>query len=140
LHNLREAVQAAVASQTTPWGQLRAALRTHLAISVQYQDFAIVLLKDLRHLSAEQRTHVVAARDAYEDMWQGLLEACQAAGLFRPGVDLDLLRLMAFGALNLVVTWYKPEGKLGPEEIADAFLEFMGQGVLQAEGVLALVG
>ena len=130
LHNLREAVQTAVDGQVAPWNKLRAALRTHLAISVEYQDFAIVLLKDLRHLSADERAHVVAARDAYEDMWQALLEECAAEGLFRQGVDLDLLRLMAFGALNLVVTWYKPEGKLGPEEIADAFLEFMGQGVL----------
>ncbi len=139
LHNLREAVQTAVASQTTPWGQLRVALQTHLAISLEYQDFAIVLLKDLRHLSADQRMNVVAARDAYEDMWQGLLEACQEARLFRPEVDLDLLRLLTFGALNLVVTWYKPEGKLGPEEIADAFLDFIGRGVLQPEGVLALM-
>ena len=139
LHSLRDAVQTAVASQNTPWGQLRVALQTHLAISLEYQDFAIVLLKDLRHLSADQRMNVVAARDAYEDMWQGLLEACQEAGLFRPEVDLDLLRLLTFGALNLVVTWYKPEGKLGPEAIADAFLDFIGRGVLQPEGVLALI-
>jgi hypothetical protein len=83
--------------------------------------------------------NVVAARDAYEDMWEGLLDSCQAVGLFRPEVDLDLLRLLTFGALNLVVTWYKPEGKLGPEEIADAFLDFIGRGVLQPEGVLALM-
>lgn len=140
LHNLHQAVTAAITQESTPWGQLRTALRTHLRISVEYQDFAIVLLKDLRHLSHEERSSVVAARDAYEDIWEVLLHNCQQAQLFRPDVDLDLLRLLTFGALNLVVTWFKPSGKYGAEEIADVFLDFIGQGVLLHEAApLALL-
>ncbi|MCA9980892.1 MAG: TetR family transcriptional regulator [Anaerolineales bacterium] len=130
LQRLHEAVVTAVDEEETPWAQTRAALRTHLRISLEHQDFAIVLLKDLRHLTPEWREEVVAARDAYEDMWQGMLAASQQAGIFRPEVDLDLLRLIRLRAANLVVTWYKPTGKYTPEQIADAFLDYISQGVL----------
>jgi AcrR family transcriptional regulator len=131
LRRLQEAVQAAVSGQDNQWEQIRTALRTHLRISLEHQDFAIVLLKDLRHLTPEWREEVVAARDAYEDMWEGMLANGKQAGIFRSEVDLDLLRLLTFGALNLVVTWYKPTGKYTPEQIADAFLEYISRGVLE---------
>lgn len=132
LKNLQEAVGASIEGTDDQLEQLRSALRTHLKISIEYQDFAIVLLKDLRHLSPEWRATVVEARDAYEDRWEELLQSCQTAGLIRPDVDLNLLRLLTFGALNLVVTWYKPTGKYQPEEIADAFLNYITLGVLDA--------
>ncbi len=133
LQRLHEAVSSAVETQQTPWEQTRIALQTHLRISLEHQDFAIVLLKDLRHLTPEWREEVVAARDAYEAMWADILIQSHEAGIFRSGVDLDLLRLLTFGALNLVVTWYKPTGKYTPEQIADAFLDYISRGVLLDE-------
>lgn len=133
LKNLQEAVGASIEDAENQLEQLRSALQTHLKISIEYQDFAIVLLKDLRHLSPEWRASVVEARDTYEDMWEDMLQTCQTAGLIRPDVDLNLLRLLTFGALNLVVTWYKPTGKYQPEEIADAFLNYITLGVLDAD-------
>lgn len=130
LQRLHEAVATAVAEQENQWQQIRTALQTHLRISLEHQDFAIVLLKDLRHLTPEWREEVVAQRDAYEDMWEEMLAQGQEAGIFRSEVDLDLLRLLTFGALNLVVTWYKPTGKYTPEQIADAFLDYISRGVL----------
>lgn len=135
LKNLQEAVGASIEDAENQLEQLRSALRTHLKISIEYQDFAIVLLKDLRHLSPEWRASVVEARDTYEDMWEEMLQTCQTAGLIRPDVDLNLLRLLTFGALNLVVTWYKPTGKYQPEEIADAFLNYITLGVLDADAL-----
>ena len=132
LRNLRQAVGDAVVHEENPLIQLQAALRTHLQISIEYQDFAIVLLKDLRHLSPEWQAQVVEARDSYEDMWEELLEECQSAGLLKSSTDLNLLRLLMFGALNLVVTWYKESGKYQPREIADAFLEYLLTGVRES--------
>jgi TetR/AcrR family transcriptional regulator, cholesterol catabolism regulator len=133
LQQLHQAVEEAIATQTNPWRATRVALQTHLRISLEHQDFAIVLLKDLRHLTPQWREEVVAERDAYEDMWAEILHRSHQAGVFRPEVDLDLLRLLTFGALNLVVTWYKPTGKYTPEQIADAFLDYISRGVLLEE-------
>ncbi len=131
---LLEEVSQAVAPEEGVWPRIRAALRAHLRISLSYQDFAFVLLQDWRHLSPEWQARVIARRDAYDELWDGLFAEGRAAGIFRPGIDLELLRLMTIGAVNLVVSWYRPTGTYSPEEIADAFLDFIGKGVLAPQG------
>lgn len=133
LQQLREAVHEAIAHEGDAWQKIGLALRAHLRISLEYQDFAIVLLMDLRHLAPEYRPQIIAERDAYEDMWEEMLAECQQKELIRPDVNLPLLRLLTFGALNLVVTWYKPSGPYTPENIADAFWQYISQGVLMGQ-------
>lgn len=137
LDGLLEAVGVAIANESTVWEKIRAALEVHLEISLAYQDFAFVLLKDLRHLSPEWQGAIIEKRDRYDGLWDKMLSEGQAAGIFRSNVDLELLRLMTFGAVNLVISWYKPSGTYRPQEIADAFLNFIGEGVLTPEASTA---
>ncbi len=129
LTNLIEGVESAVSEQEDVWEKLRAAIRTHMRGSLDYQDFAYVLLKDLRHLSPEWRDEVVAKRDAYDRYWDRLLLEAREKGVIAEGIDLEMFRLLAFGAINLAISWYKPEGRYSPEEIADMFLDYLGDGV-----------
>ena len=129
LTNLIEGVEAAVSEQEDVWEKLRAAIRTHMRGSLDHQDFAYVLLKDLRHLSPEWRDEVVAKRDAYDRYWDRLLLEAREKGVIAEGIDLEMFRLLAFGAINLAISWYKPEGRYSPEEIADMFLDYLGDGV-----------
>lgn len=129
LTNLIEGVEAAVSEQEDVWEKLRAAIRTHMRGSLDYQDFAYVLLKDLRHLSPEWRDEVIAKRDAYDRYWDRLLLEAREKGVIAEGIDLEMFRLLAFGAINLAISWYKPEGRYSPEEIADMFLDYLGDGV-----------
>ena len=69
-------------------------------------------------------------RDGYEAVWDQLLHEGAKQGLFREGTDLDMLPLLTFGALNLTISWYKTSGSHTPDEIADAFLEIIGRGIL----------
>lgn len=125
-----KAVGEAIAIDEPVWNRVHAAMRAHLQISLTYQDYAAVLLHEFRHLSAEARKEMIKARDAYERLWDELLTEAQAAGAFRPGVEPRLLRLMIFGALNLVVNWYRPDGKHDPDKIADIYADIIGDGVL----------
>ena len=133
LDGLRQAVDREIEGEKDIWQRIRKALRAHLEISLAYQDFAFVLLKDLRHLTPEWQGHVIAKRDAYDEMWDRMLAEGRETGILRPEVDLELLRLLTFGAVNLVISWYKPSGTYKPQEIADAFLEFIGEGVLSSK-------
>ncbi len=129
LTNLIEAVETAVSEQEQIWEKLRAAFRTHMRASLDYQDFAYVLLKDLRHLSPEWRTEVIAKRDAYDRYWDKLLLEAREKDVIAEGIDLEMFRLLAFGAINLAISWYNPEGRYSPEQIADIFLDYLGDGV-----------
>ncbi len=128
-----DAVETVIAGEELPLDQLKAAVRAHVSVSLENQDFAAVLLQDLRHLSAESRSQMVQERDSYETIWADLLKRCADRGAIAPDTDLHLLRLMIFGTLNLIVTWYRPEGERSPQEIADTYYRYIFNGVLEVQ-------
>jgi len=127
-----EAVTEAVANcEGDAWEKIQAAVRAHMRLSLEHQSYATVLLQELRHLSDESREAIIRERDTYDALWENLLEQAQANGLLHAKVEPNLLRLMMFGAINYVVVWYRPKGPLTAQEIADAFTEYLGSGVLK---------
>jgi AcrR family transcriptional regulator len=57
----------------------------------------------------------------YEQSWRDLLAAGMAAGAI-PVVDADLLTRAVIGTYNSVWQWYRPDGRLGLDEIADFYV------------------
>jgi len=130
LQEVSQAVTQTIENTEGTWEKIEAAMVSHIHFSLEHQDYAIVLLQELRHLSPNSRKEVVRVRDAYEEVWEGLLEQAQVEGLLRKDVDPGLLRLMMFGAINSVVSWYRPKGGHSPAEIAASFARYIGEGVL----------
>ena len=139
LEGLIKGVEEAVAAQEAIWDKLRAAFRTHMRASLDNQDFAYVLLKDLRHLSPEWQAEVVAKRDAYDSYWDQLLIKAREQGVIGSEIDLEMFRLLAFGAINLAISWYNPDGRYSPEEIADLFLDYLGDGVKSRQSLGSVI-
>jgi AcrR family transcriptional regulator len=54
------------------------------------------------------------------------------AGQLRPDIDPALLTRLLFGMSNSATQWYQPGGKLSPEEIADAMLKLVFEGIALA--------
>lgn len=130
------AVRAAVAGRRDPLERLRLGLRAHLGMLLSGDDAVYVLLYEWRSLTGKAREEIVRLRDRYEAFWDGMLHHAAGAGCLRDGVDLGLLRLFSFGAINWAAQWYSPEGRRTPEQIADAFWVFVGLGVF-ADGARA---
>jgi AcrR family transcriptional regulator len=121
-------VRAAIGQTRDPLERLRLALRARVRFLLS-RDSASVVLFDWRSLKGRARQEMIRLRDEYEAFWVGLLEDVAGAGLLRPKLDLKMLRLFVFGAVNWVALWYSPRGERSPEEIADAFWGFMAYGV-----------
>ena len=102
----------------------------HAIAAVQTAAAQSVLLYEWRALSGPARDEMVRLRDRYEAFWDGMLYEAAGAGRVRPGVDLKLVRLYGFGAVNWVATWYTPGGERTPEQIADAFWAYLALGLL----------
>lgn len=124
------AVQTAAAQSTDPTERIRLGLRAHLLMLLSGDDAVYVLLYEWRALSGPARDEMVRLRDRYEAFWDGMLYEAAGAGRVRPGVDLKLVRLYGFGAVNWVATWYTPGGERTPEQIADAFWAYLALGLL----------
>lgn len=126
-------VRVATERTADPVERLRLGLAAHLRALLAGDDAVYVLLYDWRVLQGEAREATIRLRDRYEAFWDGILYAAAGSGMLRATVDLKLLRLFGFGAINWVATWYRPDGPLRPDDIASAFFSTMALGAL-AEG------
>lgn len=124
------AIESETRGVQDPVQRVRAALRVHLRLAAR-DDATHALLYDWRALSPSGRRAMVRLRDRYERFWDGLLAAAAAESPLRDDVDLKLVRLLGFGAMNWVGQWYSPRGEKSPEEIADALWAAMAFGILQ---------
>jgi AcrR family transcriptional regulator len=106
--------------QGGPVEQLAAAVRAHIVFYCINQRQALVGERELRSLTEENFSASRVLRRKYEDIFIRILESGIEEGLFRP-VDSHVV---AFGILGLglnVATWYRPSGRLSPEQIAQIF-------------------
>src|SRR6201996_453313 len=69
----------------------------------------------------DARVRAFALLKEYEAGWRDLLAAGMAEGTI-PAVDPDLLSRAVIGTYNSVWQWYRPEGRLALEEVADFYV------------------
>ena len=118
-----EATRAVLAQSLRPREKFRALVRAHLGtIFDQGSDFIPVLLYDWRSLSEANRAKIVALKDRYDAIWQDAVRELKHAGLLH--TDSRLARLLILGSINYMATWYKRDGKLSLEDVADQIVEF----------------
>ena len=115
--------EAATSGAGTPTAtQLRQAIEAHVRVLTRDSAASAVFLHEWRHLSEPARTEFLALRDRYEAGFRGLIQRGIAAGeLHAPDAVFATLTLLA--SLNWLPNWYRPEGKLSPDEIAHRLSE-----------------
>jgi AcrR family transcriptional regulator len=69
----------------------------------------------------DARVRAFALLKRYEESWRDLLAAGMEEGAI-PTVDADLLARAVIGAYNSVWQWYRPEGRLELDEVADFYV------------------
>ncbi len=109
-----------LAMQASPEEKLRQAVLGYTKVLAEHRDLAAVLLLEFRFLDPDVRERHVARRDAYERLWRELIVGGQEAGVFHPE-DPSLAAKALLGMINWLVMWYRPSGRLTPEEIGDYF-------------------
>ena len=98
-------------------GQLRQAIEAHVRVLTRDVAASAVFLHEWRHLSEPARTEFLALRERYEAQFRALVQRGLDAGeLAAPDAAFATLTLLA--SLNWLPTWYRPDGKLSPDEIA----------------------
>lgn len=93
-----------------------------------------VFLQDLRSLSEEQQTRILAERDRYDRVVRDLIRAGQAEGVIDREVDAKLAAMAIFGMLNWISTWWRPDGPSTPEQVAYEFTDLVLAGLVLREG------
>jgi hypothetical protein len=81
-----------------------------------------------RALSPERRAEVIRRRDAYEAGFRRAIRDGVAAGELRP-VDERLASIALLSICNWFTQWYRPDGPMTPDEIADVFTSLSFDGL-----------
>ncbi len=122
-------MEAIVASDQQPVSKLRQAMGSYIDRVTHQADLAAVLHMEHRSLDARKRARHIAHRDRYDALWRTLVRQGVEAGVFRQ-VDETIVTFALLGVQNWMITWYRPDGRLKPHEIADLFADLLLNGLL----------
>ena len=83
---------------------------------------ASVFVTEWRHLSPDRRAAIARRGATGEARFRDVIRDGIAVGEFRQ-TDPDLAAAFLLTALNGIATWYRPDGRLSADRIADHFVD-----------------
>jgi TetR/AcrR family transcriptional regulator, cholesterol catabolism regulator len=127
---LLEAVARELEAASSPSEQLRAFLRAFLQLLARRQHEVTVFTTERHILRSRSRRwrEVVERRAAWQEILQGILRDGIADGSFR-AVPISVTAQGIIGTLSTVHLWYRRDGALTPEQIAEVFADIMLSGI-----------
>jgi len=114
----RARLLAAIDGVADPERRLHVLVRTHLATLLEGECNSPMLLNETRSLDVGARAGIAAAFDRYQAPWQATLDELAACG--RIASAAAPLRLLLFGMLNWSGHWYRADGPLTVDQLADS--------------------
>lgn len=122
---LAQARQALASCSPEPQARLHALAKAHLDTLLTDRNSHVVALYEWRRLDDEARDHLIHLRDAYETLWNEVIEDAIDAGLVKG--ELALVSRFVLGALNWTVRWYDPDGPRDSDELAKELVAMITQ-------------
>ncbi len=119
-HDFTQRLNPIVSSQSRPGDKLQWMIAAHLAVIEESRAWARVYLDDDSELSADTRREAQRLRRDYERLWDQVFSEGIEAGVFDVQ-DESVTRLFVLSALNGIIGWYRPDGRLSHEELAQTF-------------------
>ena len=105
-----------------PVERLAALVEAHVDVVTSDPQRASVFVTEWRHLSPERRAGIADRRDAYERRFRDVITDGIAVGAFRAS-DTNLAATFILTALNGIATWYRPDGRLTADRVADHYVD-----------------
>ncbi len=117
-----------VADLDLPAGErLGRAVALHTVEAIRDQAAVACFIEEGRYLAPDFMATHVANRDAYEQLFRGMLQEGIDSGEFAEQ-DAAITAKAVLGMCNSVVRWFKPGGDHSPDEIAEEIAQFAVRG------------
>ncbi|HEU4919940.1 MAG TPA: TetR/AcrR family transcriptional regulator [Candidatus Limnocylindrales bacterium] len=105
-----------------PVERLAALVEAHVDVVTSDPRRASVFVTEWRHLSPVRRAGMAARRDGYERRFREVIADGVAVGAFR-STDTAIAATFVLTALNGIATWYRPDGRLSADAVADQYVD-----------------
>ena len=126
---LERRVVPVLSAGAPPLDRLRGAIHEHLRVAAAHPDELSLIQIELRSLSPERRAEMIGRRDAYEALWRAAIAEAVAEGSLR-GFDVRLAGIGILSACNWFTQWYRPDGGLEVDDIAERYCDLFLTGLL----------
>ena len=130
---LIENMQHVLEKPLSPDEKLRQAVVAYLTAMLQHLDLARVLLLEHRSLEPELQSRHFPRRDRFERLWRELIQDGADEHVFSCA-DPALAARGLLGVMNWTITWYRPDGSLSADVIAEQFADLYLRGLLTRAG------
>ncbi len=110
----------AVPNDVAPEQQMRLLVHGHLDVIVRELPYATVFFHEWQFLESPLREKIKARRDEYEQHFRRVVETGIAHGNFQVE-DARLATLFILSALNGTYQWFRPDGMLTVEQLAEQY-------------------
>jgi AcrR family transcriptional regulator len=133
MDDLMAFLEASLAGVVDIEARMRAAVRGHVQFHLRRQKENFIANSELRGLTEAHYQDIVRRRDAYERVFQEIIGSGRRQRVFAPGDD----KILSYAILTLCTagaSWFKPDGRLTVDEIAEIYENFIISGLKRAEG------
>jgi AcrR family transcriptional regulator len=108
-----------------PASRLRHFVEGHVANNARESVRSTVFHREFHALSPLRRAFIVSERDNYDHFLRELVAQGQAAKVFCPDLDPKMTAIGMLGMMNHVYQWYRPGGRLTPEEVGQKYADLL---------------
>jgi AcrR family transcriptional regulator len=119
---VRETEAALRASPDDPAEQLRAIVRVHVRTHAENQQASFIGNSEIRSLDAANRAIVVSKRDQQKGIFDRVVADGGERGVFTTPYPKEATMALVT-MCTAVAQWYRPDGALRPDEIADRYAD-----------------
>ena len=111
--------------------RLAALVEAHVEAVTNDPERSSVFITEWRHLSGGRRAEISGRRDAYEGRFRETIADGLSVGAFA-ATDPAIAATFILTALNGIATWYRPDGRLTADRIADHYVDLSLRSLTEA--------
>lgn len=120
LGGLEAALDEATSGEGSAYDRLRDVVRRSVGVLAAHRPAVTLLLRVHGNSATERRA--LERRRRIDAGLADLVRQAAEDGALRRDLDPDLVSRLLFGTVNSLVEWYRPGGRFGADDVADALL------------------
>lgn len=119
IHNMQETGDI----EGDPAHRLRAFARGHVTKVLVNPRPNAIFVRDFAALAPDRQKRILSHRDGYEAFLAEIVAEGREAGVFDDSNDLMLTVKAVLGMLHSASVWFRPGGRLRPQEVAEGYAQ-----------------
>jgi AcrR family transcriptional regulator len=129
LQRLNSRLEHILREYDDPLQRLNEAIANHIRLHTSNKAEFFIIDTELRALESENRPYIIALRDAYDVLLQGLLRNGIERGVFRDS-DVKVTSYAIIAMCTEVATWLRPGGRLTVQQVIEIYSQMITHGLL----------